>query len=362
MTTLKLAPLFAILGIVACESSQPTPSHFDPKNGASGTGDKRGDDVGDLGTGGEPPAAPTGYDTCATETASVESKPIYLVFIFDKSGSMVADNSPKWESAKAASKAFFQAQESTGVHASLTFFPDKLNYSCTAEAYAPPTVAMTALPSADFGKSLDQQFPNGDTPTEAALGGAIQYAKTVAANEAKDGRVAIVLVTDGIPDSTCNDNSVPAVAQLAASVAQTVPTYVIGVGNELTSLTQIAEGGGTKSAFIVNTNAPEQIQTDFLSAVNAIKLSAIACDYAIPPAPSGQTIDRNRVTVVHRVDMTANTLAYNPGCSGGAGWHYDDEATPRSIQLCDASCTTAKTTPGKLEVSFGCADQLRTVR
>lgn len=339
--------------LVACSSSSPQSSLFSEKAGDGAAA--RTPEVGTLGPRTESPSAPEAFETCATETATVESKPIYLAFVFDKSGSMVANGSPKWDAAKAASKAFFEAQESAGVSASLTFFPDQLDYACGPDAYETPTVAMTALPSPTFGTSLDAQFPNGGTPTHAALDGAIHYAQEVASNEGKDGKVAIVLVTDGLPESNCAGNSVPAVAALAATVAQTLPTYVIGVGGELTSLTEIAAGGGTTSAFIVNANAPAQIQADFLAAINAIKLSAFSCDYAIPSPPSGERLDRDKVNVVHRVDTTADTLTYDPKCTSGVGWHYDDEAAPTRIELCEKSCATAKSTPGKLEVLFGCA-------
>jgi Mg-chelatase subunit ChlD len=321
--------------------------------------------VGDVGTlGPQEPyvATPQPFETCATEPAAVESKPMYLAFIFDKSGSMAVAGSPKWDSAKAASRAFFEAPDSAGVHASLTFFPSDFDIACGPDVYETPTVPMTALPSTDFGQSLDAQFPNGGTPTHEALEGAIVYAQKEAANEAKDGKVAIVLVTDGLPESGCAEDTVDCVSAIAASVAETLPTYVIGVGGELTSLTQIAAAGGTKSAFIVDTNAPEQIQRDFLGAINAIKMSNISCDYAIPSAPSGKEIDPDKVNVVHHLDSGDTTLAYNPQCDAGAGWHYDDPNAPKHIQLCDVSCRDANNTPGELRVQFGCAARVDPIK
>ena len=338
--------------LAACAPSTKSGSTFGTENERS---DDRSSEPGTLGRRSDEQAAPDTFESCATQTAAAEARPIYLVFVFDKSGSMVAGGSPKWTSAKAASKAFFESSESKGVHASLTFFPDQAEYSCGSNAYDTPTVAMTALPSKTFSTSLDAQIPNGGTPTHAALEGAIAYAQNVATNQEKDGKVAIVLVTDGLPESNCDGNSVAAVKELAASVAQALPTYVIGVGSELTSLTEIAAGGGTSSAFIVDTNAPAQIQQDFLAAINAIKISAFSCDYAIPSPPTGERLDREKVNVVHRSDRASDTLAYNPSCDGGTGWRYDDPTTPSRIQLCDASCRSAKAEPGKLEVLFGCA-------
>jgi hypothetical protein len=221
---------------------------------------------------------------------------------------------------------------------------------------------MAALPSPALGVSLDAQVPNGDTPTRVALEGALAYAQEITTSEAKDGKIAVVLVTDGLPDSTCAGNSVAAVKELAAGVATTVPTYVIGVGDELTSLQEIAAGGGTKDAFIVDTISPQQIQQDFLAAINAIRRSALACDYEIPPPPAGQQLDRDQVNVVYKFGSGADTFAYNPSCSGGAGWRYDDSDAPKRIVLCDASCESVKTNPGQMEVLFGCATRTATVR
>lgn len=353
MSFIKLSLGLAVVGmtLAACGPSEPSSSF--PKASSSDEDDGSHAPLG-------APAADEGSNnggraSCATTTAAAEASPVYLVFMFDKSGSMAASGSPKWTSAKAASKAFFESADSKGVHASLAFFPDQESYSCDASAYRTPSVAMTSLPSAALGTSLDAQTPSGGTPTRVALEGAIAYAQEVAASEAKNGKVAIVLVTDGLPDSSCEGSSVGAVKDLASTVASTIPTYVIGVGDELTSLQEIAAGGGTKDAFLVDTISPQQIQQDFLAAINAIRQSALACDYAIPPPPAGQQLDRDQVNVVYKSGGGADAFAYNPSCGGGTGWRYDDPDAPKRIVLCDGSCTSVKTNPGKMEVLFGCA-------
>jgi hypothetical protein len=354
------------VALVACSSSPSVRgrSAFGDGSGAlvdaGGTSPSGSGSLGPVAADVNPTPEP--FKACASATATVASNDIYLAFLFDESGSMSADGSPKWASAKAASRAFFEAPESKGVHASLTFFPDQFDYACGPDAYTKPAVPMTALPSNVLGQSLDAQIPQGGTPTYSALQGAIQYAQNVAANDAQGGKVAIVLVTDGLPDSNCDGNSVQAVTALAASVAQNLPIYVIGVGAELTALNDIAKGGGTTSAFIVDTNAPQQIQQDFLAAINAIKTSAFSCDYMIPTPPNGQSLDHSKVNVVHDANQKQDTLAYNPGCSGGAGWYYDNPDAPKRIELCDDSCKTAKAEPGKLEVLFGCASEQSTVK
>lgn len=346
---LALAALGATLA--ACESSSTLPERTsvdDPSQRS--LGDPRTEN------------AASDFESCATHTSVAQAKPVFLVFMFDTSGSMTVNGSPKWASAKAASKAFFESVESRGVYASLSFFPDEENYSCDPRAYSTPHVLMTSLPDKELGASLDRRTPEGGTPTYVALEGTIAYAREVAANHGRYGKVAIVLVTDGLPDSLCDGNSVADVRELAASVADTLPTYVIGVGNQLTRLQDIAIGGGTRNALIVKDDDPAQIQRDFLKAINTIKQSTLACDYEIPAPPEGERLDRDRVNVLHQSGRTTDTFLYNPSCSGGAGWRYDDPDAPKRLLLCDSSCDAVKATAGRIEVLFGCATRSLPVR
>lgn len=353
-----------LVTLVACGGADPSISDFNrgTGNGDNGEGTDDGAGGGTIGGNGQG-AKPENGDlgACATQSATAEARPVYLVFMFDKSGSMVQNGSPKWTSSKAATKAFFESPQSKGISASLTFFPNNSSASCNVGDYDSPKVAMSALPSTSFGTQLDNQNPDGSTPTRPALDGAISYAQQIAAGEGKDGKVAIVLVTDGIPQG-CNSNSINNVKSSAAAVAATIPTYVIGVGNELSSLNDIAVGGGTKSALIVNVNNPAQIQADFTKAIEQIKASALTCDYKIPAAPAGETFDRSKVNVQHITAGATDTLSYNQACTSGTGWKYDDETNPTRILLCDGSCDGVKAKAGKVDILFGCATQTGPVK
>jgi hypothetical protein len=355
-----------LVTVVACGGADPSISDFDQDKGPASNGFGDGTDNGSSGGGGTldgtngKPGEKGELAACATQSATAEARPVYLVFMFDKSGSMVAFGSPKWSSSKAATKAFFESPQSKGISASLTFFPVG-NSSCSVGDYATPKVPMAALPSTTFGQQLDAQNPNGSTPTRPALEGAISYAQKVATGQGKDGKVAIVLVTDGIPEG-CSNNSISNVKALAAGVAATIPTYVIGVGKELASLNDIAVGGGTKSAFIINVNNPAQIQADFTKAIDQIKASALTCDYKIPAAPAGETFDRSKVNVQHVTSGATDTLSYNQACTGGTGWQYDDANNPTRILLCDGSCDGVKAKAGKVDILFGCATQTGPVK
>jgi hypothetical protein len=352
-----------LVTIVACGGADPSISAFNKGNGPSSGSFGDGEDDGSGGSiGGDGKNAENGdLAACATQSATAQASPVYLVFMFDKSGSMVKNGSPKWASAKAASRAFFESQDSKGISAALNYFPDGFE-SCNGGDYSNPEVPLTALPSTAFGQNLDFQDPNGGTPTKAALQGAISYAQQVAAGQGKDGKVAVVLVTDGVPEG-CGDNSISGISALAAGVAATIPTYVIGVGDQLTNLNDIAVGGGTKNALIVSVNNPAQIQADFTKAINQIKASALTCDYKIPAAPAGETFDRSKVNVQHTPSGgNAGTLKYNPSCTGGTGWRYDDANNPTRILLCDGSCNGVKAKSGKVDILFGCATQTGPVK
>ena len=355
-----------LVTLVACGGADPSLSDFNKGSGKGATaGDGTDNSAGanglGNGTGTSKPAAGGDLAACATQSAVAEARPVYLVFMFDKSGSM-KDNS-KWPSAKAASRAFFESADSKGISASLSFFPDQQNYSCDVSAYSSPSVTMATLPSTTFGDQLDTKSPAGGTPTYQAMQGAISYAQQIATGQGADGKVAIVLVTDGLPDAQCDNTSIPDVQSLAMGVAATIPTYVIGVGDALTNLDQIASGGGTKNALIVSTTNPSQIQADFTKAINQIKASALTCDYKIPAAPAGETFDRSKVNVQHTLTGAApDTLAYNQACTGGTGWKYDDANNPTRILLCDGSCDGVKAKDGKVDILFGCATQTGPVK
>ena len=340
--------------------------------GASSSGGSEGN-AGNQGVGGG----------CAASSAKAELSPVYLVFLLDESGSMgdggqaTHDRTKKWDPVTAALKAFFADESSTGITASLSVFPLNQNKSmgvadsnfapaCDAAAYIDPIVMPTALPNdklfADAIQTLDPPNEYG-TPTFPGLSGTIEYAESVLA--AEEGRkVAIVMVTDGQPyGCSSQGNNINNTAMAAAGVADRIPTYVIGVAdtsNSLDSLDEIAKGGGTDEAFIVEVDNPEQTRTELLDAINVIRGQAISCELAIPTPPAGKRLDPEQVDVQFTASgQPATSLKYGSECSGDTAWRYDDAAKPTTVMLCDATCNTVKADPqGKLDVVFGCVDRM----
>ena len=301
----------------------------------------------------------TSFDlSCASSNQQAALVPVNLVVLLDRSGSMGdgvnGDPALKWNPVTAALGAFFADPQSAGMNASLSLFP-AANDQCNPSVYYFAAVPERALPDGQtFAAAMAAAAPSGDTPTRPAILGAIDYAKDV--RDATPGsRTAIVLVTDGDPD-VC-DSSVANVSLEVAKVASTIKTYVIGVGQSLSSLDMIAQAGGTDHPTLVSVGDPAQTKCDFLAALQQIRGLVLSCDVPLPAAPAGMTLDFKSVNVLFTPSAGAATqLLYDSGCSTGVGWRYDDPANPTEVQLCARSCDTVRQDHGgRLDVVFGCA-------
>jgi hypothetical protein len=389
-TLFGLGSLVALAGVAlvsACGGGQPE-SMVDGGGTASGGASTQGasSNAGALSLGGNGLGASSsggaqglsgsgGGESCAAASQQAELAPVYLVFLLDESGSMGdgehGDRTMKWDPVTSALNAFYADPDSAGITASLSLFPLNKNTStgpaaqdkpadCDATAYGTPEVAPRALPDdKTFAAAIAKLDPPNEygTPTLPALSGTIAYAESLLAEDASR-KVAIVMVTDGDPVS-CKDNTIDNTAKAAAAVADHIPTYVIGVGESLTSLNQIAAGGGTDQAFIVSLDDPAQTRKDLLDAINLIRGKSIACELAIPAPPAGKKLDPDKVSVQFTAaGQPSTSLVYGTACTGDAAWHYDDPAKPTQILLCDSACSAVKADPmGKLDVVFGCVDR-----
>jgi hypothetical protein len=299
---------------------------------------------------------------CATASAGATRPPTYLAIMYDRSLSMNEKTGgvSKWDACQTALDAFFAAPSSAGIHASLTFFGKDANSTtadCTASSYETPDVPMGPLPNATtYSKAIAGTGPSTDTPTVAAEQGAIHYAQQVKAGLKDNGKVAIVLVTDGEP-LFCDrfNNTLDAVSAAASAVAATIPTYVVGIGDNLTNLNKIAAAGKTK-AILVSTSSPDGLTGQLQAALGSIAKSQLGCEYALPPPPAGHMLDVNAVNVDYTPSGAAQkTLPYSADCANGGGWHYDSTSAPTTVVMCPTICDTLKgDSGGKIDIVFGC--------
>ena len=359
----------------AVSPSDPAPSSA-PSNSAPGgpIADDPLIDVPDEPAVGEPEA-------CASELRQSELLPVKLAFAFDVSGSMGKGDYPyhdralKWEPVVAAIRSFTSDTSSTGVFASLTFFPAE-DDRCEVDNYTQPEVNFTALPSAAFNDAIEEVTPEnegdwrGGTPTMAVLKGTIEYVEEQM-SEDPHAAYAIVLVTDGMPQD-CDDeeDDIENVASVAAEVADRIPTYVIGVANPITdeepeppdsvkNLQLIAEQGKTGEAFLIDTGNPEQTSVAFREVIDTIRGNSLTCNITIPEPPEGQTFDQNLVNVTATSNGQPLPLGYSPDCGAADAWRYDDEAAPSVIELCPNVCAKIQQDPtATLDVEFGCVRRI----
>jgi hypothetical protein len=248
--------------------------------------------------------------------------------------------------------------------------------SCDAAQYATPASAIATLPDAASGllASIDAKMPTGATPTSAALAGAIRQASTWAKAH-PDHRVVTVLATDGLP-TECAPVDIASVAALAkAGVAGTpsISTFVIGVfgaadvlAGAPDNLNQIAVQGGTNAAFIVDTQ--QDVTAQFLSALDTIRGSHLACEFQIPQPGAGQTLEFKQVNVKYtnagkssNVLYVAKASACNPS---SGGWYYDvppEDGTPTKIIACPATCSTfqAAKDQASVGIALGCSTVIK---
>ena len=101
------------------------------------------------------------------------------------------------------------------------------------------------------------------------------------------------------------------------------------------------------------TETRAQLQKAFEAIRSHVKLS---CNFAVPAAPAGQTLDKDHINVGFTAGGGSETpLVYSKDCTAANGWRYNDPASPTLIELCPSSCGAAQSDPnGKLRVAVGC--------
>jgi hypothetical protein len=354
-----------------------------------GAGPNNGGDVGflDSGAGGSSSGDP---QACAADPHVAKQVPLDMYIMLDQSSSM--DSAGKWDAITSAIKIFSAQPGLTDIAIGLQYFPsakpgidckefcasdaDCGSYpncflgicincpteSCDPVVYATPAVEITPLPAAKnlLFDSILAHKPYGNTPTAPALQGAIQHA-TEWLGKNPGHAVVAVLATDGEP-TTCEPYDTSTLTTIAAQgLAAGVKTFGIGVFDTSSGpvlLNAITTAGGTGQAF--NLSSSQDVQGDFLKALNVIRGTALGCTYSIPVPTTGEP------------DFTKVNVRYTPGGGGkavvfphyqdkascpttGDGWYYDDPTAPKQINLCPKTCDEVSADlQGSIEVLLGC--------
>lgn len=327
---------------------------------AQGTGNNNGTFANGQGN-----QASTGsMNTCAATSFEAEAVPLTLFIAFDKSGSMGENN--KWNDASTALKAFIQDPSTAGIEVALRFFPlGACNEGeCNVSACSTPDVDVGALTAESAPADAQEQAlvstinlvnPSGGTPMSAALEGARNWASDYRVMH-QDKKVAIILVTDGIPMGCGSINDVANIA--ADAFSQDIVTYAVGLqGSQMGDMNQVAQAGGSMQAYFIGNGNAEQ---DLLLALQDIRGKSIGCELTLPETMGGEEIDPSQVNVVftpsNGAPQTLGNVADESLCTSAQGWYYDDPANPTKIMLCPAACDLVSgDTTGKLDIQLGCA-------
>ena len=315
---------------------------------------------------------------CASAGVESRTLPVTIFFALDGSRSMVSgkQRALRWEPVTVALKAFLNDPGSAGLDAAMQLFPtptDHLNvivpearaYACRVAPYRTADVKVQALPdSGDFQAFIDAAEPDHATPTNSMFRGIIQQAEEVL-NSDPEARAAMVMLSDGDPSECADDNRTPTevVSATVAAVADRIPTYVIGVGENLDNLNAIAKAGGTETALLIDPADPEATRLKILERLGEIRGQVASCEVIIPEPPEGKRLEPNAVFAkIHLPNSASIEVPYEADCLTGAGFRYDDEDAPERILLCPQACGELRQSGASVEVVFGCAATRPTVR
>lgn len=359
-----------------------------------------GNDLFDGGSGGG------SLDAGCVGTSISATKPkLDLHLMLDQSGSMtetISGGQTRWDAVVGALTNFVQQPEAAGIGFGLQYFAQPAKAvtcptttfcttdtdcggcgpcdpqfkicmnpqaveSCDAADYVTPDVEIAPLPGVvpNILASLAAHAPTTGTPTSAALQGAITHAGDWAKLPANADHVTVaVLASDGEPSACDTDAShLRQIAETAATGTPKILTFVIGVGDQIAVLDDIAAGGGTGKAHFVDSDV--NAGQAFLDALNEVRVKALGCVYSIP-APNGEKPKYTEVNVSY-TPSDGSAAEIFPKVRGQAdcaenvdGWYYDDDAAPTKIFLCTASCSkfTAGATP-KVDIVLGCQTRVR---
>jgi hypothetical protein len=213
------------------------------------------------------------------------------------------------------------------------------NSSDTDQCYVSKDVEVgIADNSADeIKKQIEKATLTLGTPTAAGITAATAYLKTMTDNNQR----VILLATDGEPNcggnpaSIRNDDLTGANAAATAANAAGFPVYVVGIGPNLSNLSQMAKAGGTKDYYPVSSTE------ELTQALATISKLVGSCDYKADKTPD----DENNIAVYVNKKRVAK--------DDSDGWKFG--ATTSDIVLTGSYCDMVKSGDGaSVQILFGC--------
>jgi hypothetical protein len=106
--------------------------------------------------------------------------------------------------------------------------------------------------------------------------------------------------------------------------------------------------GGLRFSYCVYAQYPSMFQALSQSEVDQ---TPVACDFAIPDAPAGKTIDTDTIEIEYSGGATFSQLHDEAECDDAGGFYVDGS----ELHLCPSTCAEIQADPtAKLDVSYGC--------
>lgn len=318
---------------------------------------------------------------CAKGTAAATLEPAVLEFVIDTSGSMrdraPGSNQTKWVVTRDALVQAFNGMPETAA-AGIFYYPGGEPPPCIRRQQAVPIALLTPPQKQAIQSSLNSTSVAGGTPTHDAY----LFGLETVNQSSLPGNKFIVLITDGIPTYALNcqgNGSTPVsqasndalVGQVRNAAQAGLRTFVVGVpGSEgaRNTLSRMATEGGTALPGCSDSGPSYchfdmTTQPDLAQALNAalaaISGQALSCEFDIPPPPSGEQLDPNRVNVTYTPTGGATEeIGRDPSTDQcNVGWQYSPDRT--RILLCGQLCDRVTADPGgKIEIVFGCATKV----
>ena len=313
---------------------------------------------------------------CAARSFSGQKLPLTIAIVFDESSSMSTGG--RINIAKSGLKAALTDPKFDDVAVSLFRFGYLSGLSgCTDDTKPFFEPKALSVGRTELFSAIDMLSASGATPTFSGLNDAYAWLapKIAAKTPPLDGKVAVILVTDGAP--TCAVHSLAEyVALVKKARSATIDTFVIGLpgsgapieddpagthtsvllteiaaaGTDATNLPKDCDAAPTPVTAPVKKPCYFDLEKDGLSvdtlskALDSIRKASSSCEYGLPTAGPAYDSTNPGVVVVdgagtaHTVAECADPKSPPPdGC-----WVWSDAKKTR-VRIVGAACDIAKT-------------------
>jgi hypothetical protein len=301
--------------------------------------------------------------TCAafSATGAVVPKPADIIVVVDNSPSMVDETNAVQENLNAFSQQIVGAGIDIRVLL-MTSYPDP-----------------NAAEQIDTGVCIDPPLGGGGCPTEDDNQPIFAHMQQIIGSE---HALAKILSTHANwapmmrPDSVkhiivvSDDDSYVSAADFDAQFRALDESYADYVFHGIVSTSDCPASGAVGEQYlalaemtggVIGDLCDQQFQPTFDVLSTAVTSgTTLACEWPLPDAPEGKTIDPETVEILLEIDgevVAPPRLDGVEGCVAGEhGWYYDDPDAPTMLVACPATCAAVTAAASaELDIDVGCA-------